>query len=385
MPWKATRLVDERTRFIASVLEDPRGNFTRLCARFGISRNKGYKWLARYRAGEPLDDRRPLAATCPHRTPADVEALIVETRKEHPFDGPKKLIGRLQASHPSLPLPAASTVGEILSRRGLVRPRRMRLRMPPHPDPLGGFAEPNDAWCTDFKGHFALGNKARLHPLTIEDGASRYLIKCEGLSAEKETLARPQFERAFREFGLPRRIRSDNGSPFATRSLGGLSQLSVWWIQLGIIPERIEPGCPQQNGRLERFHRTLKEQTASPPADDAEAQQRRFDEFRVDYNHHRPHEALGQTPPASHYEPSLRAMPDRVREPEYEDTFDVRRVSNNGVIKWRSPLFINKLLIGQPVGLRAIEEDIWEIFYGPLKIGRVVMRDSVAKVEALRI
>jgi transposase InsO family protein len=270
VPWKEIRPVDERIRFIAAVEEDPRGNFAQLCRRFGIHRSKGYKWLERYRRDGPggLSDRKPVARTCPHRTPDEVVDRIVAVRKEHPYDGPRKLRVRLLKREPELQLPAASTIGEILDRYGLIRPRRARLRVPPHPSPLEPCQEPNDVWCVDFKGHFGLGDGDRCYPLTLTDGASRYLIKCEALAVPSEAPVRKHFELAFREFGLPTRIRSDNGAPFATKAIG------------------------------------------APPYATLADQQRAFDRFRHDYNQERPHEALGQTPPSAHYEPSLRTMPD---------------------------------------------------------------------------
>jgi putative transposase len=383
VPWKETCIVDQRFEFIAAVKADPRGNFTRLCERFGISRPTGYALLARYRERglEGLENRLPRAQECPHRTEAKVEDLVVAMRKKHSDEGPKKLVERLAIAHPGVRWPAPSTIGEILKRRGLIRPRRARLRVPMYPSPLEPCAEPNDVWCTDFKGHFQLGDRSRCHPLTITDGASRYLICCEALTAERTELARPHFERAFAEFGLPARIRSDNGPPFATKSVGGLSALSVWWIQHGIVPERIEPGQPQQNGRHERFHRTLKERTTKPPAQTMAEQQRAFDYFRRDYNDARPHEALGQKPPASMYEPSWRAFRP-ARAPEYGEGFDVRRVNHTGVISFRGNLlFVSQLLTGQPVGLRSIDDDEWEMHYGPLLIGHVLIRKGHARIE----
>jgi putative transposase len=385
VPWKDIRPVDERVRFIAAVKEDPRGNFAELCRRFGIHRSKGYKWLQRYRELGPagLQDRPPVARSCPHKTPDDVVDRIVAMRKEHPWDGPKKLRERLMgAGLDPKRAPAASTIGEILDRYGLIRPRRARLRVPPHPSPLEPCSEPNELWCVDFKGHFACGDGQRCHPLTITDAASRFLIKCEGLTQPKHEPTQRQFELAFREFGLPTRIRSDNGAPFATNTLGGLSRLSVWWIQLGIVPERIEPGQPQQNGRHERFHRTLKEQTAQPPAESVVAQQRVFDRFRADYNEHRPHEALGQTAPAKHYEPSFRLLPDRPRPPEYSGDFEVRHVGQHGMFHWKGThVYLNQLLASQPVGLRQTDEDEWELFYGPLLIAYVLLRDGKPRLE----
>jgi putative transposase len=387
MPWKETRAVDERTQFIAAVLEDPRGNFTRLCARFGISRNKGYKWVSRYQQHGPggLEDQKSVARTCPHRTADMVVGRVVELRKQFPFDGAKKLRARLLAlPDVNFVVPAASTIGEILDRYGLIRPRRMRLRTPPSSEPLGHATAPNHVWCTDFKGHFACRDGTRCHPLTISDAASRYLIKCEGLLQPQYEPVRLQFERAFHEFGIPERIRSDNGPPFATNALGGLSHLSVWWVQLGIVPERIEPGKPQQNGRHERMHRTLKEQTASPPSATLVEQQRSFDRFRADYNEHRPHEALGQVPPARVYEASARPMPARLQDVEYASEFKVRRVQTTGQFDWKGTnLQITKALGGQRVGLRQTDEDEWELFYGPLLLGFVLFRDQRMRIEPM--
>jgi putative transposase len=387
VPWKETRVVDERIRFIAAVQEDPRGNFTRLCERFGISRAKGYKWLQRYREHGPegLRDRKPVPGSCPHRTPAEVEDRVVQLRKQYPDYGPKKLHSMLFEQSPELAVPACSTIGDILDRYGLIRPRRFRLRVPPSSSPLAHAQEPNDVWCVDFKGHFPLGDGTRCHPLTITDAASRYLIKCESVGKPDEAHCRPHFERAFREFGLPRRIRSDNGAPFASKALGGLSRLSVWWVQFGIEPERIEPGKPEQNGRHERFHLTLKKHTASPPKGNAADQQRAFDRFRHEYNDVRPHEALSQTPPARHYEPSRRAMPDRPCAPQYDPDMMVRWVGPNGMVSFKgSILSVGALLANQPLGFRQIDADEWEMHYGPLLLGHWLIRKGVGRIEPLR-
>jgi putative transposase len=387
VPWKESRAMDERVRFIAAIQQDPRGNFSRLCESFGISRDKGYKWLARYKAHGPggLEDRAPVARSCPHKTPDAIADRVVAERKEHPHDGPKKLRARM-LDKGVLAVPAASTIAEILSARGLIRPRRARLRVPPSPNQLDPGAEPNDVWCIDFKGHFALGDKTRCDPLTLTDAATRYLLKCEAVIDIREAGVRAELERAFREFGLPNKIRSDNGPPFASKALGGLSRLSVWWIQLGILPERIEPGKPQQNGRHERMHKTLKQHTASPPSETMAEQQRAFDLFRRDYNEARPHEALGLTPPAAHYEPSPRTMPDRPREPEYGDDFIVRRVSASGHFNWKGgPLLLaGAPLCHHPIGLRQTDEDEYEIFYGPLLIGYLLVRDGKPRIEPVR-
>jgi putative transposase len=383
VPWKETCIVDERLKFIAAVTEDGRGNFTQQCARFGISRQTGYSLLARYKAKglEALEGRPPKAEHCPHKTPPEVEHLVAEMRKKHPDEGPKKLAVRLANAHPGVEFPVPSTIGSILKRRALIRPRRARLRVPIHPSPLEPCSEPNQLWCTDFKGHFALGDGTRCHPLTITDGATRYLIRCEALPRETGELARPHFERAFREFGVPDRIRSDNGAPFASKAIGGLSELSVWWIQLGILPERIEPGEPQQNGRHERFHRTLKERTTKPPSATMLEQQRAFDYFRHDYNDERPHEALGQKPPASVYEPSWRPFREP-RAPEYGDGFAVRQITCNGRLHVAgTSIYVGRVLAQQPLGLRQTDEDEWDIYYGPLLVGYLLVRNGEPRIE----
>jgi putative transposase len=379
--------MDEKIRFIAAVQEDPRGNFTRQCARFGISRAKGYKWLQRYREQGPegLRDRKPVPGSCPHKTPETVEDCIVELRKQWPEYGPKKLRAMLLETRPELAVPAASTIGDILDRYGLIRPRRVRLRVPPSSNPLAHAQQPNDVWCVDFKGHFPLGDGSRCYPLTITDAASRYLIKCESVARPDEPHCQPHFERAFREFGMPARIRSDNGPPFASKAIGGLSRLSVWWLQLGIQPERIEPGKPQQNGRHERFHLTLKQHTASPPKSNAADQQRAFDRFRHEYNDVRPHEALSQKPPARHYEPSSRLIPESPQAPQYQPDMQVRWVTPKGGMSFQGTLlYVGEVLARQPVALRQIDQDEWELFYGPVLLGYVLVRKGVPRIEPLR-
>jgi putative transposase len=387
MPWEETCVVDERMRFIAAVLEDPRGNLTQLCRRFGISRANGYKWIARYKEFGPdgLRNKPPVAREHPNRLPDEVVDRVVQLRKDRPHDGPKKLRALLLEREPLMVVPSASTIGEILDRHGLVRPRHVRLRVPPSTNPLSHAELPNDVWCTDFKGDFLLGDGKRCHPLTLTDAVARYLLKCEGLEHQTDVLVRPHFERAFREFGLPLRMRSDNGPPFASKAIGGLSRLSVWWIQLGITPERIEPGKPQQNGRHERMHLTLKQQTASPPEETMADQQRAMDRFRHDYNDVRPHEALGQTPPARHYEPSLRLMPDKPRDPEYGADVEVRRARPDGYVNWRGAMLkLTPLLSGQPVAFKAIDQDEWELWYGPVLLGHALLRDGKPKLDPLR-
>jgi transposase InsO family protein len=378
--------VDECVRFITEV-NDSQESFAALCRRFGISRKTGYKWCDRYERLGPsgLEHRRPIAEHCPHKTADELVALIVDLRKDHPSWGPKKLKALLEARG-TTGVPAASTIGDILKRHGLVRPRRRRVYPPRmQPQPLAAAVLPNDTWCTDFKGHFALGDKTRCHPLTLTDQVSRYLLKCEAVPRPDDENVRPHFERAFREFGLPLRMRSDNGPPFATTGIGGLSALSVWWIKLGIVPERIEPGQPQQNGRHERMHKTLKEQVAKPPSAEARAQQLALDRFRAEYNDVRPHEALGQQTPASQYTPSRRVMPAVPSSPEYPETMTVRRVAPNGTLSWKGQdVRISDLLRGEPVGLEPLDEDRWRLYYGPVVLAELTARGKELRLDKQR-
>jgi transposase InsO family protein len=329
-----------------------------------------------------LEDRPPIAKRLPHATPDDVLARIIELRKEHPTWGPKKLHGWLVER--GLPVPSPSTVGHLLKRHGLVKPRRRRVRTPPCVEPLALGSQPNDVWCVDFKGHFALGDKTRCHPLTLTDHASRYLLKCEALTEPTEAAVATHFDRAFHEFGVPERMRSDNGAPFATKALGGLSTLSIRWIKLGIVPERIEPGHPEQNGRHERMHKTLKAETASPPSANLCEQQRAFDRFRHVYNDERPHEALKQKPPASRYECSRRPVPHAPKSPEYPDSMQTRRLDGSGRLKFKGHVtLLTKLLANEPVGLDPLDDESWEIFFGPVSIAELRIRGKEVTVSRI--
>ena len=291
-------------------------------------------------------------------------------RGAHPSWGPKKLRAKLVEWAPEQGWPAPSTIGELLHREGLSHGRKRRRRATPSASPLRTAVTANDVWCIDFKGWFRTGDGARCDPLTVSDAYSRYLLCAQALERPDYAGCRAALEGVFRECWLPRAIRSDNGAPFASLGAGGLSRLSVWWVKLGITPERIAPGKPQQNGRHERMHKTLKAETASPPAADLQAQQRRFDCFRHEFNHERPHEALGQTPPQKHYVPSSRAYPARVEDPPYPADFELRRVRSNGEIKWQGELlFIGEALIGEVIGLRENQDGDGELYFGPVGLG----------------
>ncbi len=372
MPWKKADPLSEQRKFVSAWVGEGITPFAELCRRFGISRKSGYKRVLRFKkyglAG--IGDLTSAPRNHPNETPAAVVEMLIRAKHRHMTYGPRKLLVLLGAAHPELELPAASTASKILKEHGLVIRRRRSLKSAPWAGPFSNVQAPNDTWCADFKGWFCTDDGVRCNPLTITDSASRYLIACTGLRRPNYEQVRPVFEMAFREFGLPHAMRTDNGPPFSTTSLGGLSRLSAWWIKLGIIPERIKPGHPEENGRHERMHRTLKEAVASPPKASFRTQQRAFDWFIEDYNEVRPHEALGQKPPASIYSASTRNYPARIDEPEYQDDVTVRRVRTNGDIRWKGRrVFLSEALVGEPIGLKKIAEHTWAIYFGPLEIG----------------
>jgi transposase InsO family protein len=285
--------------------------------------------------------------------------------------GPRKLKRVLERDQPGRAWPAASTIGEIVKRAGLVVPRKKRRTTTPYTDPLAHADGPNRVWCADFKGWWRTADGARIDPLTISDAATRYLLRCQAVEKTDGERVRAIFEAAFREYGLPETIRTDNGAPFASCALGGLSRLAVWWLKLGIVPERIEAGHPEQNGRHERMHRTLKQEAATPPAASRRAQQRALDRFRQEYNEVRPHEALGQQTPASVYGPSPRPYPHQVPEPEYPDTMLVRSVRRKGHFRWRHhDVFLTEVLWGENVGLLPTDERRFTVYFCSVPIAR---------------
>lgn len=379
LPWQDKTAADEQTRFIKRWLLG-RESVTGLCEEFGISRKSGHKRINRFKEHglEGLGDLPRTPRSSPLRTPDEIRELVVKARLKHPAWGPKKIVAWLEGKHPGLNLPAASTAGGILEREGLVRPRK-RVRSK-SPEWAGGSAEADTAgrvWCADLKGWFKTGDGERCDPFTLSDHASRYLFACSAVREPWHAGVRKAMEEAFREHGLPDAVRTDNGPPFASAALGGLSRLSVWWVKLGVMPERIEPGHPEQNGRHERMHRTLKAETASPPKASVRAQQSAFDRFREEYNSERPHEALEQKAPVSAHRKGRRPYPSRVAEPEYPEGAQVRRVRQNGEIKWKGDtVFLTTVLTGEPVGLVQEDDHHWSVLFGPLRIG---LLDSTAK------
>lgn len=360
---------------MAFVLAYMQGRVTmaELCREFRISRKTGYKWTQRFMdGGEPnLVDRASCARTIPHATSREVIDAIVALRQRYPTWGPKKLEAYLAREQPKLLCPSRSTIADILKRSGLVQKRRPRRRTPQSSFPLAAATAPNVIWCTDFKGKFRV-ERRYCHPLTITDAHSRFVLRCEPLEGEHLEASRPVYEAAFKEYGLPLRMRSDNGTPFASTAIGGLSRLSVWWIKLGILPERTEPGHPEQNGRHERMHRTLKAEVASPPRSEWELQREALERWRRDFNEVRPHEALDMQPPATRYQKSERSFPSVLGDPEYPEHFEVRRVRPNGAICVQNhDIVLSMVLHRECVGMEPIDDGLWHLWFGPVFLGRL--------------
>ena len=367
MSWKVSCVMDERMKFIVDCQEDE-WSMAETCRQYGISRKTGYKWLHRYATEgvSGLEERSRAPHTRPNVVDPKIEDAIVKYKGKHMKFGPKKIRVKLLERYPWEPWPAVSTIGEILDRHGLVVHRRKRNKATPSAKPLSHCKSPNDVWCVDFKGWFCTGDGKRCDPLTISDGDTRFLLRCHGMTGRTGFVqVKPLFETTFREFGMPLAIRSDNGPPFATVGLGGLSKLAIWWIRLGIKPERIRPGRPQENGRHERMHRTLKEYTLNPPKQTVREQQHAFDEFRKEYNFERPHEALGQKPPADFYEHSQIEFPSKLPDlPPYPTHWETRKVCSKGLTRLHGQKFyISRVVSGQWIGFEPIDDGLWKIHF----------------------
>jgi transposase InsO family protein len=362
--------MEEKLRFIFEYQQGDK-SMTELCQQYGISRETGYVTLRRYEqtgvAG--LVKRSRAAGRHQNQTPEEIERMVLELRQAHMRWGPRKLKRVLERDEPGRVWPAASTIGAMLKREGLVVARRKRMKTAPYSQPLAHADGPNRVWCADFKGWFRTGDGERIDPLTISDAHSRYLLRCQGV--EKTDTARVQaiFEAAFREYGMPEAIRTDNGAPFASRALAGLSRLAVWWMKLGIVPERIEAGHPEQNGRHERMHRTLKQEVATPPAADRRSQQRALDKFREEYNQVRPHEALEMQTPAAVYRAAERRFPERMAEPEYPEPMLVRSVQRKGHFHWQKhEVFVSEVFWGERIGLLPVDEHRYIVYFAQFPI-----------------
>lgn len=370
MPWRTATVESERAQFVLeSQISDL--SHSELCRRYEISRETGYKWLRRFaKEGWPgLQDRSSQPHTCPHTTPPEVAQKILSIRRRRGW-GARKIRRRLRDDPDIDPVPSKDTIHRILVRAELVDHRKPRRRRSHPGPPLPIPHEPNATWTADFKGEFRTGDGHLCFPLTIQDGHTRFFLECRGMLRLDLQATMRRFRHLFREYGLPRRIRTDNGHPFATTAIAGLSQLSVWWIELGILPELIEPGQPQQNGRHERLHRTLKEGTAQPPASNLRSQQTRFHRFRRIYNQERPHEALAMETPASLYRPSRRPFTESPSPVAYPGHFELRRVSGDNTLRWKNrKVFVSTLLKRKVVGLEPVAHDAWAVYFGPVRLG----------------
>lgn len=369
MPWKKCSQMDERMKFIGRLLDGDK--MVELCREFGISRKTGYKIWNRYQdvGVSGLTDRSRRPQRYANALPIQIEKLILKMKRDKPFWGAPKIRERLARKYPDVQTPAKSTIHAVLDRHGLVK-KRKRRRYKAQGTSLSLSREPNDLWCADYKGQFMLGNQAYCYPLTITDHTSRYLLTCEALTSTKEKDAFAVFETTFREHGLPKAIRTDNGVPFSScQALFGLSRLSVWWLRLGIAIERIEPGHPEQNGRHERMHLTLKKETTKPPAQTQLRQQMKFDSFIEEFNGERPHQALDMKYPAEVYKPSNRRY---VGLPEVNYPFADRVIEVTGcgrICIRRKKINLSQVFAGQAVGIKEVQDGIWSVEFMDYELG----------------
>jgi putative transposase len=368
MPWKESNAMDLRVQLIQDHEEGY--SISELADLYEISRKTVYKWLERHESEgvAGLADRSRMPLHSPSQLSDEVTAQIIAARQRWKW-GPRKLRVKLAAAQPNLVWPAASTIGDVLQRAGLTHPRKPRLRTPPYAQPFAAVEQANQTWCADFKGWFRTGDGTRCDPLTITDAHSRYLLRCHITPKTDGAHVAAVFDAAFHEFGLPLVIHTDNGTPFASRAPGGLSRVSMRW-KLGIVPQRSRPASPQDNGRHERMHSTLKQATLKPPQRNARRQQQAFDRFQLEYNQERPHESLQDRTPASFYTASCRPMPRRMPDLEYGDDVLVRRVSQQGSLRMKGQrTFLSEIFAHEWIGLEALDERYFRVLYGPVTIG----------------
>lgn len=375
MPWKDTNPVDQRHRFIAAMTEGTFHSFNALCQHFNISRNTGYRWKKRFLdlGWQGLQPRSSAPLNHGRRLPPEIVQLVVSQRKKHKTWGPKKIKASLEALYPELTIPATSSIGMILKRKGLVHSKKKRIRLFASDSPLSHAKGPNDVWSIDFKGQFRMGNRSYCYPLTVCDAHSRFLLACDGFRGPSHQPTQQALEQLFIRFGLPSSIRSDNGVPFCFPTApAGISRLAVWLLDLNIPIKRIEPGKPQQNGRHERMHRTLKAETTKPPGRNLAAQQELFDKFREEYNFERPHEALEFRTPASSYEDSTRPYRYVKHDEIYPETAVIRKVKRGGSIKiFGGEIYISVVLKGRTVGVLKKGGDLFEVYYREIFLGEI--------------
>ena len=384
MPWKIILPMDQKIKLITDCLAN-RYSITDLSKKHGVSRKTVYKWSARYKEKgiEGLKDQSRAPQHSPNKTTKNIVEMLVKEKLKNRKRGPKKIYYQLQNQYPEIEFPAPSTIAHWLKKNGLVQSRKLRRKVPVNTEPFLAAQSPNDVWSADYKGQFYTQDKQVCYPLTMSDNYSRYLLKCVGLPGPRYLLTRAIFESAFREYGLPEAIRIDNGVPFAGSCVGGLSRLSIEWIKLGIRPERIEKGCPQQNGRHERMHRTLKLEALDETVLNMKDQQRRFDLFQYDYNHHRPHESLNNEPPIHYYKKSFRPYVEKPPAVEYELDKTVRNVRHNGCFKFKGQTYyLTELLHKEPIALEEFVDGQWKIFYSFYPIAILdLRRNKVLKLN----
>lgn len=367
-----TNATEQRRAFVRDY-ESGQWSMSELCERYGITRPAGYKWVQRVQEeGEAgLVERSRAPNGCPHRTPAATERRILALRERHGW-GAKKLLQALEKQDPGVLWPARSTVNAILERHGKLRKNRRRRKWK-HPGAAPLKTEcANQVWPADFKGQFKTRDGHYCYPLTVTDHCSRKLLVCRGLPSVRTEGVKPVFRRLFREVGLPEAIRTDNGAPFASTGIHGLCELNVWWMQLGIVHQRIRPSSPQENGQHERMHKDLKRETTRPPAANLRGQQRKFDRFRHVYNDERPHDGIDGDFPSERWEPSPRRYPERIAPPEYPSHLEVRRVSAAGTfrLKAKQP-FLSNALADERIGLEEVGDGLWNIVYYKTLLGRI--------------
>jgi putative transposase len=381
MPWR--NMKEERLKFVLAAIDIHRkSTVDYLCQEYNISLKTGYKWILRYHEeGEDgLNDRPRNPINQPTRITDDVKQCVIWIRQQYPTWGPKKIRAELLTTFKNISPPSTGSIGNILKENDLSKPRNFRRHVA-KTAPLKECKECNDTWMYDFKGWFLTGDGLKCEPLTITDGFSRYLIECKHMPKKRAVDVWEVLERAFFEFGLPHKIRSDNGPPFASLSVGRLSSLSIKLIKAGVIPEWIEPGCPQQNGRHERFHLTLKNETALPPALTLPLQEEKFNQFKKYYNNKRPHEALNQITPASVYTESKRKWDGKFRSPEYGNEYESRKIGKSGSFTWKGrEFFISEMLQGEYVGIKEAQVGLMEVYYGTILLGEIDLNKGFKRI-----
>lgn len=378
MPWKTVNTMDQKVQLIAD-WQSQTFSVTDLSQKYGISRPIVYKLIERYgRLGiEGLKEQSRAPKNCPHRTPKKILDLIIQEKLKNRKRGPRKVRAQLKRKYPELEVPAISTIGYWLKKEGLVKERKKRRHVPPYTQPFMECAEPNDVWSIDYKGQFYMKNNHVCYPLTTSDNFSRFILGCDALAGPRYLPTKHCLERIFREYGLPDAIRFDNGTPFASQCIGGLSRLMIWFILLGIVPERIHKGCPQENSRHERMHRSLKDDALDNPAKNLRQQQKVFDTFRHDFNNDRPHEGLDDQTPSDCYLKSRRPYVEHPHPPEYRHEYMIRHVNQNGCIKINQKVFfLTESLAGQPIALKEIADGLWQIQFSFYVLGSVDLRKN---------